>query len=129
MAKLEDNPDPVVERRVEKRVTYSSILGFKELKGQKIPSNPFKPNATGANLSLGGICFLSEKRPKCDFVILYLADGARAVARVASVTQDVGSLEYASHCEVVQWLPDGVTTLETLNSQPVNWPVSQHYSE
>ncbi|MDP6558206.1 MAG: hypothetical protein QGG71_26320 [Pirellulaceae bacterium] len=126
MTKVEDDPKPAVERRNEKRVRYTAILGFKELKGQKIPPNPPKPNATGANLSLGGICFQSEKRPRCEFVILYLPDGARAVVRVADITQDGDSRKYTSHCEVMRWLPDGATTLESPNSEPepVHEPVT-----
>ncbi len=121
--KVEDNPKPAVERRNEKRVKYTAILGFKELKGQKIPP---KSNATGTNLSLGGICFQSEKRPRCEFVILYLPDGARAVVRVANITQDGDSTKYTSHCEVMRWLPDGATMLESPNSEPepVHEPVT-----
>ncbi len=117
-----DDPKSALERRNDNRVDYTAILGFKELKGQKIPPNPSRPNAKGTDLSLGGICFESKKRPKSEHVILYLPDGARAVARVANITQDVDSLEYSCHCEVVQWLPKGATTLERPNPKPVHQP-------
>ncbi|MDP6721789.1 MAG: hypothetical protein QGF59_24180, partial [Pirellulaceae bacterium] len=97
----------------------------KELNGQKIPPNPPRPNATGQNLSLGGICFQTKRRPKSELLILYLPDGSRAVSRVVSITQDADSLKYSSHCKVVRWLPDGVTTIELPNSEPVNSPVTQ----
>ncbi|MDP6468061.1 MAG: hypothetical protein QF918_09995 [Pirellulaceae bacterium] len=120
-----DNLEPDVERRNDKRVNYTAILGFKELKGQKIPSNPPKPNATSQDLSLGGICFQSKKRPQGEFVILYLPDGARAVARVANITQDADSLKHSCHCKVVRWLPDGVTSIELPNSAPMHSPATQ----
>ena len=125
MSKLEDNPEPAVERRNEKRVTYTAILGFKELKGQKIPPYPSKPNALGADLSLGGICFQSDKRPKSEHVILYLPDAARALVRVVDTRQDIDSLKYTSHCEVVRWLPNDATTLEPPNPEPSPWPLDQ----
>ena len=117
MSKVEDNAEPAVERRNEKRVTYTAILGFKDLKGlrgQKIPPKPHKLNATGVSLSLGGICFQSKKRPHTELVIVYLPDGARVVVRVAEITQDVDPLKYSCYCKFVRWLPDSATTLEPL---------------
>ena len=125
MTNVEDNQKPAVERRSDQRVTYTAILGFKELTGQKIPSNPPKPNATSKDLSLGGICFQSQKRPKSELLILYLPDGTRAVSRIVNITQDVDSLKFSSHCKVVRWLPDGATTIELPNFEPVNSPVTQ----
>ena len=107
-----DDRKPAVDRRSDNRVDYTAILGFKEFKGQKIPRNPSRPNAKSKDLSLGGICFKSKKRPKSEHVILYLPDGARGVARVVNITQDVDSLEYSCHCEVVQWLSECATTFE-----------------
>ena len=127
MTEGEDNSKSDVERRNEKRVAYTAVLAFKELKGQKIPRNPPKPNATARNLSLSGISFQSRKRPQSEHLILYLPDGTRAVARVADVRQDDVSLQYISHCTIVRWVPDGVTTLETPNPKPVLWPANQDY--
>ena len=124
MTNVEDNSEPDVERRRKKRVAYTAVLGFKELKGKKIPSNP-KPNAIGVNLSLSGISFQSKKRPQTKHVILYLPDGTRAVARVAAVTQEAGSLEYITHCLIVRWVPYDATTLEPPILEPVYWPVTQ----
>ena len=117
MTRVKNTPRMAVQRRNEKRVTYTAILGFKDLKGlkgQKIPHKPHKPNATGVSLSLSGICFQSRKRPKLELVILYLPDGARVVAHVVSISHDVDSLKYSCYCEFVRWLPDSATTLEPL---------------
>ena len=107
-----------------KRVTYTAILGFKEIKGEEIPANPDKPNATGSNLSLGGICFQSTNRPLGSHVILYLPDGARAAVRVVGVTQDFETSIFTSHCDVVRWLPDNAKTLDKPTSEPMPWPIN-----
>ncbi len=125
MTNGEDNQKPADERRSDQRVTYTAILGFKELNGQKIPPNSPKPNAMAKDLSLGGICFQTKKRPKSELLILYLPDGSCAVSRVVNITQDVDSLTFSSHCKVVRWLPDSVTTIELPNSEPMNSPVTQ----
>jgi len=111
MTDFENGQEVTVERRKDKRVTYTAVLGFKELKGQKLPTAPAKLNASATNLSLGGICFRSDKRPQTEHVILYLPDGSRALARVVDVAQEVDSLKYINRCEVMRWLPEGVKTL------------------
>jgi hypothetical protein len=108
MTKVEDNAE---ERRGEKRVTYTAVLGFEDYKGDDLACSPPKPNATGANLSLGGICFQSDKRPQSDKVMLFLPDGSRAIARVVDVTEEDKSLIYTNHCEVLRWLPNDATSL------------------
>ena len=124
MNRIENEQDPEVDRRVEKRVTYTAILGFKEVDGKEIPVVPESPNATGANLSLGGICFQSTKRPKGEHAILYLPDGARAVVRLANITFDFDSSTFTNHCEVVRWLPDDAKTVEPPTPEPVPWPLN-----
>jgi len=126
MNKFEDNTDPDVDRRGEKRVTYTAILGFKEIKDEEIPPNPDIPNATGANLSLGGICFQSDERPLGEHLILYLPDGARAAVRVVNVTHDFDASKFTSHCEVIRWLPDNAKTLQQ-TPQQVPWPTTFDY--
>ncbi len=111
MTDVENDGKVPRERRKDKRVSYTAILGFEELHGRQIPSSPRKPNATGKNLSLAGICFLSERRPQTELIVLYLPDGARAVAHVVDISQEVDASKYLIHCQVQRWLPDGVTAI------------------
>ena len=111
MTTVENDRTPSDERRREKRVTYTAILGFKEFNGRKIRSFPPKPNAAASNLSFTGMCFISKKRPKSELLIVYLPDGARAVVRVVAVKQHDDPTKLRIHCKFVEWLPDGATTL------------------
>jgi len=124
MNRIEDNPNPEVDRRGEKRVNYTAILGFKEIDGEEIPAIPDTPNATGANLSLGGICFQSAKHPQGEHLILYLPDGARAAVRLVNITHDFESSTFTNHCEVLRWLPDNAKKVEAPTPEPIPWPIT-----